>query len=390
MEMTQPPLGQEAMHQLQHDRDHQRDGRLKIRFLGLFMLAEKIDMTPAAFLIGRSVNRWTHGGHQDLPNGLDGLHAFHDQPKKPWLKAAQCEQLVAWVKSTKPVQTKQVRASLPEQFRGTSPGEAVRQRLHTPGLTIWRPTPQPGNPPSEEAPRAFVRQYETRQGPRAPGTVWLVGDAMHLIHHNEPGSCWGDPKAPPGIQTNRGRPRLHLGGASHPAADSVMPVTGEETGHAQRGIAFWETGEQAYLSAPTIGLFVENANDFKATIVADGLPPPPRLQWSPLPTDAPHVNVIERFWKFVKEHRVKNTYDEPYQTFRAHVFRVWNHWEVDVEALKTLMVEKFASIRVKTRSFLKELNSYSNGYAKPRPNLEYNNTKKHQSMTKLIIQVSFS
>jgi hypothetical protein len=57
-----------------------------------------------------------------------------------------------------------------------------------------------------------------------------------------------------------------------------MPVTGEETCHAQRGIAFWETGEQAYLSAPTIGLFVENANDFKATIVADGLPPPPRLQ----------------------------------------------------------------------------------------------------------------
>ena len=55
MDITQHTFGQEEIHHLRQSRDHQHDGRLKIRFIGLLMLAENLAIEQAASLIGRSV-----------------------------------------------------------------------------------------------------------------------------------------------------------------------------------------------------------------------------------------------------------------------------------------------------------------------------------------------
>jgi transposase len=128
-------------------------------------------------------------------------------------------------------------------------------------------------------------------------------------------------------------------------------LTGEANCDALRAIEFFDLVEKASISVPKIVLFVDHANYFKATLLKEWLQEHPRLQVEPLPAYAPNVNLIERFWKFVKEHLVKNTYYEKYKTFRAHVFRFLNHLEQYVEKLNTLMVEKFEIIRVKTVSF---------------------------------------
>jgi hypothetical protein len=55
MDITQHPFRQEEIHALRHYRDHQRDGRFKVRFMGLLMLVEHLSIDHAASLIGRSV-----------------------------------------------------------------------------------------------------------------------------------------------------------------------------------------------------------------------------------------------------------------------------------------------------------------------------------------------
>ncbi len=65
-----------------------------------------------------------------------------------------------------------------------------------------------------------------------------------------------------------------------------------------------------------------------------------------LPSYSPNLNLIERFWRFVKERLVKNTYYERYKTFRATVFRFLNHVDRYTDELKTLMVEKFEIVKV--------------------------------------------
>lgn len=348
MDITEYAFSQEEIYQLRHYRDKQRDGRLKIRFIGLLMLAESMSIEQSASLIGRSVKTVMNWGHQYLIHGIECLNAFNYKPKQSYLKASQIEQLVSWVKETAPAKTKQVRAYIQEQFKVSYEVESVRQLLHKQGLKRLRPKEVPGKAPSEEEQRAFVAQYEAMKAASEPGTVFGFGDAMHLVHQNDPGYCWGDPKDPPVIKTNSGRKRLNILGAYMPADHSFVHVTGEETCNAERVVEYLETVEKAYISAPKIVLFVDNAKYFKATLVNEWLEEHPRLQLEALPTYAPNLNLIERFWKFAKETLVKNTYYEKYKTFRAHVFRFLNHVDKYVEELKTLMVEKFQIIQPKT------------------------------------------
>jgi transposase len=348
MDITKYAFSQEEIYQLRHYRDTQRDGRLKIRFIGLLLLAESLSIEQSASLVGRSVKTVMNWGRQYLLHGIECLNAFNYKPKQPYLNPSQIEQLVAWVKETAPAKTKQVRAYIQEQFKVSYEVESVRQLLHKQGLKRLRPKEVPGKAPSEEEQRAFVAQYEALKAGSEPGTVFGFGDAMHLVHQNAPGYCWGDPKDPPVIKTNSGRKRLNILGAYVPADHSFVHVTGEETCNAERVVEYLETVEKAYLSAPKIVLFVDNAKYFKATLVNEWLAEHPRLQLESLPTYAPNLNLIERFWKFAKEKLVKNTYYEKYKTFRAYVFRFLNHVDKYVEELKTLMVEKFQIIQPKT------------------------------------------
>ena len=183
-----------------------------------------------------------------------------------------------------------------------------------------------------------------------PGTVFLFGDGMHLVHQNIPGYCWGDPKDPPILQTNTGRQRLNILGAYNPDQLSFIHLTGEENCNAERVIAYFEVILNAYRRAPKIILWLDNAKYFKAEIVSKCLEANPKFQIEFLPTYAPNLNLIERFWRFVKEHLVKNTYYEKYKSFRAKVFQFLNHVDQHSAELKTLMVEKFEIIVPKAKT----------------------------------------
>ena len=180
-----------------------------------------------------------------------------------------------------------------------------------------------------------------------PGTVFLFGDGMHLIHQNVPGLCWGDPKHRPVLKTNTGRRRLNILGAYNPDSYSFIHLTGEENCDAKRVIEYFKVIIKAYRRAPAIILFLDNARYFKAEIVTNWLKDHPKLKLQFLPPYAPNLNLIERFWRFTKEHLVKNTYYKKYKTFRAKVFQFLNHVDEYVNELKTLMVEKFEIIKIK-------------------------------------------
>jgi len=339
---------QEEIRQLHEYRDTQRDGRLKLRFVAMLMLAEEVAIETVASVVGKSLKTIENWGSQYLTKGIESLNSFNYQPKQTYLTPPQIEQLVAWVKETSPAKTKQIRAYIKEQFRVLYAIETVRQLLHKQGLKRLRPKVQPGNPPSEAEQREFVANYEQMKAECAPGTVFLFLDAMHLVHQNEPGYCWGDPKDPPVIKTNSGRKRLNILGGYNPADISLVHVTGEASCNAERVVELFELVSRQYASAPEVIMFSDNATYFYAPPVKDWIEAHPTMWLLPLPTYAPNLNLIERLWKCAKEHLVKNTYYEKYKTFRAHVFQFLNHLEDHVEELETLMVENFQIIQPKT------------------------------------------
>jgi transposase len=134
-----------------HDyRDNQPDVRLKLRFIALLMMAEKVDLETIASVIGKSVKTIENWHYQYVTKGIDSLNSFQYQPKKCFLTPEQLDQVGNWVKETNPGKTKEVREYIKEHFQVSYSNEAVRKILRKMGLKILRPKVVPGNPPSEE------------------------------------------------------------------------------------------------------------------------------------------------------------------------------------------------------------------------------------------------
>lgn len=131
-------------------RDNQPDVRLRIRFIALLMLAEKIEPRTIASIIGKSVKSIENWHHQYVTRGIDSLNAFQYKPKKSFLTPEQIDQLVNWVKETNPGKTKEVREYIKDHFKVAYSNEAVRKILRKRGLKVLRPKVVPGNPPIEE------------------------------------------------------------------------------------------------------------------------------------------------------------------------------------------------------------------------------------------------
>jgi transposase len=135
---------------LQDNRDNQSDVRLKVRFIALLMLAEKIELKTIASIIGKSEKTIENWYLQYKNKGIESLNSFQYKPKKSYLTPEQIDQVVSWVKETNPGKTKEVREYIKDHFQVSYSNEAVRKILRKMGLKILRPKVVPGNPPSEE------------------------------------------------------------------------------------------------------------------------------------------------------------------------------------------------------------------------------------------------
>jgi len=327
-------------------RDNQKDPRLQLRFIVLLLLSIGNAIKNITTVTGIGAKTIEYWFNQYITKSIDCLNSFQYKPKQRYLTEEQIQEIINWVTTTNPAYLKQIRAYVIEHFGVKYTNEAIRKILHKYKLKLVMPKVVPGNPPTEEKQKETVAKYFEMKANAEPGTVFLFGDGMHLIHQNIPQQCWGDPKAPPILKTNTGRQRLNILGAYNPDTHRFTHITGEENCDANRVIKYYEMIIGAYSEAPKIVLFLDNAKYFKAQIVRDWLKEHTKLQVEFLPPYAPNLNLIERFWGFAKKKLVKNKYCPKYKKFRAKVFIFLNQVEQYVDELKTLMVEKFQIIRI--------------------------------------------
>lgn len=324
---------------LEQYRDKQKDGRLKMRFIALLMLASESTVEYVSQVLGfstRSILNWVD---IYLTKGVDGLNSFNYKPKESYLNFHQINQVVIFVIFYSPCKVKEVTAYIKDKFGVSYSDEAVRQLLLKRGLKCIRPKTVPGSPPSVERQHQFIDNYWELRNKQ--GTVVLFGDAVHLIHQNVPGFCWGDPSIPPVFETNTGRKRLNILGAYDPETHSLIHLSGEENCNADRVVEFLEKIHNAYRGFSDIHLIVDNARYFHSKIVREWLENNPKMNLLFLPPYAPNLNLIERLWRFAKENLVKGKYYKKYKTFRAKAFQFLNNIEDYEDDLKSLLVEKF-------------------------------------------------
>jgi transposase len=150
MDVSKYEFDDEQIAKLHKYRDNQPDVRLKVRFMTLLMLANKVELKTIASIIGKSVKTIENWHFQYVTRGINSLNSFQYKPKQSYLDSEQINQVVNWVTQTNPGKTKEVRKYIKDHFEVDYTNEAVRKLLKKKGLKILRPKVVPGNPPSEE------------------------------------------------------------------------------------------------------------------------------------------------------------------------------------------------------------------------------------------------
>ena len=325
-------------------RDKQNNPRLKLRFVTLLLIAFRTDVTVIASSVGYTeftIKKWYD---QYVSEGIESLDSFNYKPKQSYLSFYQINQVLIYVKFENPKKIELIQKYICEKFGFDYTCEAVRKMIKKHGIELIKPKVRPGNPPSEEEQKAFIKQYNEQKQNDAPDSVRMFIDGMHLVHQNIPARVWGDPDFRPVMDTNTGRKRLNIQGAYNPETHSFLHLSGEENCDADRIVEFLKLIYKSNSCASKITLYLDNARYYHAATVSEWLKNNPKIKLVFLPCYAPNLNLIERFWKYAKEQLVKNKYYKKYKTFRAEVFRFLNNTGDHIDKLKTLMFEKFQII----------------------------------------------
>jgi len=222
-------------------RDKQNNGRLKVRFIALLMIADGIPLPKAAELLGCSIASIIRWFKMYLLKGIASLNHFNYQPEQTYLTYAQISRLVGWIRETNPGNIKIIREYIIEHFSIVYTQAAIRKLLNKKGLKFMRPKLIPGKPPTVEKQKLFIKEYnDLRKDAEKTGTVIIFCDAMHPVHQTVPSYCWGDPKKPPTFKTSSGRQRLNIIGGYDPVRCKFVHNTGEADCDAGQAIIFFD------------------------------------------------------------------------------------------------------------------------------------------------------
>jgi transposase len=94
MDVSKYEFDDEQIAKLHKYRDNQPDVRLKVRFMTLLMLANKVELKTIASIIGKFVKTIENRHFQYVTRGINSLNSFQYKAKQSYLDSEQINQVV--------------------------------------------------------------------------------------------------------------------------------------------------------------------------------------------------------------------------------------------------------------------------------------------------------
>ncbi len=170
------------------------------------------------------------------------------------------------------------------------------------------------------------------------GKVYFL-DAAHLLQAAIPSRGWIKRRKSLTLKTNSGRNRLNIIGAYSPDDQSLISWEGRESCDAERVAAVLKQIRQANPGKRLL-VVLDNAPYNHALAVTEAAKAL-RIELLYLPTYSPNLNLIERFWKFLKRKVARNRYHATFAEFRAAVQKIVNNISAYRAELASLLTERF-------------------------------------------------
>jgi len=171
-------------------------------------------------------------------------------------------------------------------------------------------------------------------------------DGVHPTHNVIQGRAWIRKGKEKEISCNTGRQRVNLNGVYSPIDQEVI-IREDDTISSESTIKLFKQIEEKHPELTKIFIVRDNARYYVSLAVQEYLKTS-KIEYVPLPSYSPNLNLIERLWKFFKEKVIYNKY---YSDFSLYKRTVLDFFEFEItnykDELKTRLSENFHVISVK-------------------------------------------
>ena len=173
---------------------------------------------------------------------------------------------------------------------------------------------------------------------KGQGKVYFV-DAAHLLHNAVPGRGWIKRTKTVELKTNSGRNRLNVLGAYSPDDHTLISIEGTESCDAEMVRRLLRKLRAANPNQVLL-LVLDNVR-YQRTRRVQALARRLGIRLLYLPPYSPNLNLIERFWKFLRKKIMRNTYYATFAEFRTAIQKLLANLSSYTDELTTLMTENF-------------------------------------------------
>lgn len=344
--MIQIEFSPEAIEQLNDERYHYPHPRIQKKMDVLYLKSRKLPHYEIRRLCRISKTTLTTYLKQYQQGGIDGLKQWNYQGQPSALND-HADTIAAYFKEHPPRTVADAQAKI-EQMTGIkrSPTQ-IKAFLKHIGMTCRKVgfIPGKGSAPDKIEEQEQFRQHqlepllaEAKAGTRA---VFFV-DAAHFVHRAYLGFVWCFTRI--FIPSPSGRKRFNVLGAINAVTKEVVTVTNESYINAGSVVELLVALVDLGLEIP-ITIVLDNARYQKCPFVKDvayflG------IELLYLPSYSPHLNLIERLWKFVRNDCLYSTYYEDFESFKAAISGCLEKANTDHKAkLESLLSWNFQSFK---------------------------------------------
>jgi transposase len=229
----------------------------------------------------------------------------------------------------------------------------IREFLHRIGMTPRKVGYVPGksSAPEKQAEQEAFREQEleprleeARNGKRAV----LFMDAAHFVHSVFLGWVWCFTRL--FVASSSGRKRFNVLGAVDAVTKRIFTFTNETHINAASVCALLDA-IAAYYGAMPITLVLDNVRYQKCQLVRD-YAAALGIELLFLPSYSPHLNLIERLWRFVRKKCLYSKYYADFSAFKQAIVNCLQNANSEhpeeLESLLTLNFQSFANVQIST------------------------------------------
>lgn len=188
------------------------------------------------------------------------------------------------------------------------------------------------------------RLEEAKQGKR---TVFFV-DAAHFVHSVFLGYLWCFTRV--FIPSSSGRKRYNVLAALNAITNEIITITNQSYINAQSVCLLLHEIAKMNLITP-ITIVLDNARYQRCKLVQE-LAASLEIELLFLPSYSPNLNLIERFWKFVKKQCLYSKYYPNFESFRNSIQQCINTAHIEhkeeLDSLLTLNFQSFEKVKIMT------------------------------------------